>query len=166
MLFAQRAHWRTASSGGIVLKKLNVPSATRPGPAEEAEDGLDLVSRELDRSRHIAVLEVLGIDNIVFISILATKLPTARQARARNVGLALAMTLHPVVVVADLDHAPHNHAICGWRPRVFGTRSYSGAFSCQRSVSQTASSVEPRGLVRSLGQSLVHSYPGARSSTA
>lgn len=34
---------------------------------------------------------VLGIDNIVFISILAGKLPLHRQARARTVGLALAM---------------------------------------------------------------------------
>ena len=34
---------------------------------------------------------VLGIDNIVFISILADKLPPERQARARLLGLALAM---------------------------------------------------------------------------
>ncbi len=34
---------------------------------------------------------VLGIDNVVFISILAAKLPLAQQARARRVGLALAM---------------------------------------------------------------------------
>jgi predicted tellurium resistance membrane protein TerC len=40
----------------------------------------------------LTVLEiVLGIDNIVFISILAGKLPASHQARARNVGLALAM---------------------------------------------------------------------------
>ncbi len=34
---------------------------------------------------------VLGIDNIVFISILAGKLPVQQQARARTIGLALAM---------------------------------------------------------------------------
>ncbi len=34
---------------------------------------------------------VLGIDNIIFISILAGKLPAAQQERARRVGLALAM---------------------------------------------------------------------------
>jgi predicted tellurium resistance membrane protein TerC len=40
----------------------------------------------------LTVLEiVLGIDNIVFISILAGKLPTAQQRRARNLGLILAM---------------------------------------------------------------------------
>ena len=34
---------------------------------------------------------VLGIDNVVFISILAAKLPASQQALARRVGLALAM---------------------------------------------------------------------------
>jgi predicted tellurium resistance membrane protein TerC len=34
---------------------------------------------------------VLGIDNIIFISILAGKLPSNQQARARTVGLGLAM---------------------------------------------------------------------------
>jgi predicted tellurium resistance membrane protein TerC len=40
----------------------------------------------------LTVLEiVLGIDNIVFISVLAGKLPEHQQARARTIGLALAM---------------------------------------------------------------------------
>jgi len=40
----------------------------------------------------LTVLEVvLGIDNIVFISILAGKLPAGQRARARRVGLSLAM---------------------------------------------------------------------------
>ncbi len=34
---------------------------------------------------------VLGIDNVIFISILAGKLPASQQARARQVGLGLAM---------------------------------------------------------------------------
>jgi predicted tellurium resistance membrane protein TerC len=34
---------------------------------------------------------VLGIDNVVFISILASKLPAARQSKARRLGLLLAM---------------------------------------------------------------------------
>ena len=34
---------------------------------------------------------VLGIDNVIFISILAGKLPPARQQPARTIGLALAM---------------------------------------------------------------------------
>ncbi len=36
---------------------------------------------------------VLGIDNVVFISILAGKLPTDQQKKARTVGLALAMLM-------------------------------------------------------------------------
>ncbi|WP_379094092.1 hypothetical protein [Pedobacter sp. UC225_65] len=34
---------------------------------------------------------VLGIDNIVFISILSGKLPQSQQKKARQLGLALAM---------------------------------------------------------------------------
>ena len=34
---------------------------------------------------------VLGIDNIIFISIVSNKLPEEQRGRARNVGLALAM---------------------------------------------------------------------------
>ena len=42
----------------------------------------------------LTVLEiVLGIDNIVFISILSGKLPEEQQARARTVGLLLAMLM-------------------------------------------------------------------------
>ena len=40
------------------------------------------------------VLElVLGVDNVIFISILASKLPREQQAKARNLGLTLAMVL-------------------------------------------------------------------------
>ena len=39
----------------------------------------------------LTVLEiVLGIDNIIFISILAGKLPAEQQARERRIGLAAA----------------------------------------------------------------------------
>jgi predicted tellurium resistance membrane protein TerC len=40
------------------------------------------------------VLEiVLGVDNVIFISILASKLPVEQQAKARNLGLSLAMLI-------------------------------------------------------------------------
>ena len=40
------------------------------------------------------VLEiVLGVDNVIFISILAAKLPVEQQAKARNLGLTLAMVM-------------------------------------------------------------------------
>ncbi|MBX3027317.1 TerC family protein [bacterium] len=43
---------------------------------------------------------VLGIDNIVFISILAGKLPPAQQGRARLVGLALAMVTRILLLLS------------------------------------------------------------------
>ena len=47
----------------------------------------------------LTVLEiVLGIDNIIFISILAGKLPHHQQARARRLGLALAMVTRIVLL--------------------------------------------------------------------
>lgn len=46
------------------------------------------------------VLEVvLGVDNVIFISILASKLPVEQQAKARNLGLTLAMLLRVIFVV-------------------------------------------------------------------
>ncbi|MEY3342403.1 MAG: hypothetical protein RL090_87 [Bacteroidota bacterium] len=47
----------------------------------------------------LAVLEiVLGIDNIVFISIIAGKLPADQQKRARNIGLAVALILRVILL--------------------------------------------------------------------
>jgi predicted tellurium resistance membrane protein TerC len=49
----------------------------------------------------LTVLEaVLGIDNVIFISILASKLPAAKQARARNVGLTLAMVMRILLLLS------------------------------------------------------------------
>ena len=49
----------------------------------------------------LIVLEiVLGIDNIVFITILAGKLPQAQQARARQLGLALALVTRILMLFA------------------------------------------------------------------
>jgi predicted tellurium resistance membrane protein TerC len=42
---------------------------------------------------------VLGIDNIIFISILAGKLPAEQQGRARFVGLALAMVMRVLLLL-------------------------------------------------------------------
>lgn len=47
----------------------------------------------------LTVLElVLGIDNIVFISILAGKLPAGQQAKARYIGLALALVMRVILL--------------------------------------------------------------------
>ena len=43
---------------------------------------------------------VLGIDNIIFISILASKLPAEQQKRARNVGLMLAMVMRILLLLS------------------------------------------------------------------
>lgn len=43
---------------------------------------------------------VLGIDNIVFISILAGKLPAAQQARARRLGLAAALVTRILLLLS------------------------------------------------------------------
>ncbi len=49
----------------------------------------------------LTVLEiVLGIDNIVFISILAGKLPIEQQKRARTVGLALALITRVLLLLS------------------------------------------------------------------
>jgi len=41
---------------------------------------------------------VLGVDNIIFLSIISAKLPADQQPRARNIGLALAMLLRIVLL--------------------------------------------------------------------
>jgi predicted tellurium resistance membrane protein TerC len=49
----------------------------------------------------LTVLEiVLGIDNIIFISILAGKLPLADRGRARRVGLSLAMIIRILLLLS------------------------------------------------------------------
>jgi len=47
----------------------------------------------------LALEIVLGIDNVVFISILAGKLPDAQQARARQVGLGLALVMRILLLL-------------------------------------------------------------------
>ncbi|MEA2229484.1 MAG: hypothetical protein QOF04_3114 [Solirubrobacteraceae bacterium] len=50
----------------------------------------------------LTVLEiVLGIDNVVFISILADKLPEHERARARRLGLVLAMIMRVLLLLAS-----------------------------------------------------------------
>lgn len=49
----------------------------------------------------LTVLEiVLGIDNIIFISIMASKLPAGKQKKARQVGLALAMITRVLLLLS------------------------------------------------------------------
>ncbi|MGV6814059.1 MAG: TerC family protein [Phycisphaerales bacterium] len=47
----------------------------------------------------LTILEiVLGIDNVVFIAILADKLPKEKQAKTRNLGLVLAMVIRLILL--------------------------------------------------------------------
>ena len=47
----------------------------------------------------LTILEiVLGIDNVVFIAILADKLPKEKQAKIRNIGLLLAMVMRLILL--------------------------------------------------------------------
>jgi predicted tellurium resistance membrane protein TerC len=60
-----------------------------------------LTSENLIALLTLAGLEiVLGIDNIVFISILCGKLPAAQQAKARRIGLLLAMGMRILLLLA------------------------------------------------------------------
>jgi predicted tellurium resistance membrane protein TerC len=89
-------------------------------------DGANAVScREFDREEEWTVFEwmaspeawialltltvleiVLGIDNIIFISILSGKLPEDKRARARTVGLAAAMLMR-ILLLASLAWLSH-----------------------------------------------------------
>lgn len=48
----------------------------------------------------VALEIVLGIDNIIFISILSGKLPSEQQARARFVGLSLALVIRVLLLLS------------------------------------------------------------------
>src|SRR5256884_1251593 len=77
----------------------------------------------------LTVLEIiLGIDNIVFISILAGKLPPEQQAKARQTGLSLALITRvlllcglawmvkltsPLFVIPAFGLLPEPHAVSG-----------------------------------------------------
>jgi len=48
----------------------------------------------------VALELVLGVDNVIFISILASKLPVGRRARARRLGIALAVISRIVLLLS------------------------------------------------------------------
>jgi predicted tellurium resistance membrane protein TerC len=91
----------------------------------------------------LTVLEiVLGIDNIVFLSILVSRLPPQRQGRARILGLGFAMLtrlglLFSITWLATLT-APWvtiaGHAVTGRAAVLFG----GGLFLAAKSVAETA----------------------------
>ena len=73
------------------------------GAAEGAATGIETLwsGEALVAFLTLSLLEiVLGIDNIVFIAILAGKLPKEQQAKARNIGLTLAMVTRVLLLLA------------------------------------------------------------------
>ena len=74
----------------------------------------------------LTVLEiVLGIDNIIFISILSGKLPANEQRKARQVGLALALITRVLLLcglawVVKLDRPFWEPAVLSWKVAISG----------------------------------------------
>lgn len=76
---------------------------------------------------------VLGIDNLVFIAILSNKLPEHQQARARRIGLALALVLRLVLLsligwIVTLQAPIFDLGLAG-APGPHGEPSFETAFS-------------------------------------
>lgn len=87
---------------------------------------------------------VLGIDNIIFISIVANKLPLEQQAKARNIGLFLAMLLRIIllfgitIIIAMQDPIFEPH-IFGMHAQVTGQSlilMFGGLFLLYKSVTE------------------------------
>ena len=82
----------------------------------------------------LVVMEiVLGIDNLVFISILSNKLPEAQRARARSVGLSLALIMRIVLLfgiawLVALTQPVFDLGIAG-SPNEHGDPGFETAFS-------------------------------------
>jgi predicted tellurium resistance membrane protein TerC len=72
----------------------------------------------------LAVLEiVLGIDNVIFISILAGKLPAEQQARARQIGLVLALGTR-ILLLLSLSFVAHLENSLFTIPWPFGDKEH------------------------------------------
>jgi predicted tellurium resistance membrane protein TerC len=72
----------------------------------------------------LAVLEiVLGIDNVIFISILAGKLPAEQQARARQIGLVLALGTR-ILLLLSLSFVAHLENSLFTIPWPFGDKDH------------------------------------------
>jgi predicted tellurium resistance membrane protein TerC len=75
-----------------LLAFADVAAAAADTPLFSAKNAIALLT--------LAVMEiVLGIDNIVFISILTGKLPSERRARARQIGIGLALGARIVLLL-------------------------------------------------------------------
>jgi predicted tellurium resistance membrane protein TerC len=104
----------------------------------------------------LTVLEiVLGVDNIVFVSILSQKLPRPQQAKARTMGLALAMGTRILLLISlawlagltePLLHI-QGHAVSG-RDLILGT---GGLFLLWKATREIHERLEVRRTIRPCG---------------
>ena len=87
---------------------------------------------------------VLGIDNIIFIAILTGRLPKEKQALARNVGLALAMLMRIVLLLAIFW-------VMGLTAPLFSVPFLTETVGSAPNASQSALTVSGRDLILVLG---------------
>jgi predicted tellurium resistance membrane protein TerC len=95
----------------------------------------------------IAMEVVLGVDNLIFISILTNKLPEGRRERARRIGIALALVLRlglltTVAVIAQLTSPVFSvlgHAF-SWRDLILIA---GGLFLVWKATKEIHHSVDP-----------------------
>jgi len=93
---------RPASLGPSARLRATRRRAAREKPMEFLLDSQTWISLVVLTALEI----VLGVDNIIFISILAGRLPRARQASARSIGLFLAMITR-ILLLASLAWLSH-----------------------------------------------------------
>lgn len=82
----------------------------------------------------LVVMEiVLGIDNLIFISILTNKLPEEKRARARNIGISLALIMRLLLLftITWIVQLVHPVIDLGWvgPPGEHGEPTFETAFS-------------------------------------
>ncbi len=101
---------------------------------------------------------VLGIDNIIFISILSSKLPEHERAKARNVGLALALITRILLLLslkwvmgltADLFTIPFLDTLI--QPAAAGAQASAEASGGHGEVVGTPGGISGRDLILLLG---------------
>lgn len=83
----------------IALANALLPALSEAAPAGTPADVAFFSTAGLTALLTLTVLEiVLGVDNVVFIAILADKLPKEKQGRVRTIGLLLAMVMRLILL--------------------------------------------------------------------
>src|SRR5688572_25040050 len=91
------------SRGDAEVVEFPTPRTARPDPRSDDTSMFDafLTADGLIALATLTFLEViLGVDNVIFISILSGKLPPDQQMRARRTGLVAAMGMRIVLLMS------------------------------------------------------------------